>query len=179
MGFSVPPRLRLERWALTPPFHPYRRLLRSAGGLSFCGTFRRHASRRASRVYPAADLSAPAGYAASRPSVFGLSSSPELLRGKRFSALPKSKAIYPGINTLTSWLWKRRHPPVHPGVVGRFQFQRSGSSRFLTRTLKLSRWVSPGRLQNCPQLRSRRWSCFPNDSTAPLPKGAPAFSIWR
>jgi len=23
MGFSVPPRLRLERWALTPPFHPY------------------------------------------------------------------------------------------------------------------------------------------------------------
>ena len=25
MGFSVPPRLRLERWALTPPFHPYRR----------------------------------------------------------------------------------------------------------------------------------------------------------
>src|SRR3989442_6661856 len=24
MGFSVPPRLRLERWALTPPFHPYR-----------------------------------------------------------------------------------------------------------------------------------------------------------
>jgi len=24
MGFSKPPRLRLERWALTPPFHPYR-----------------------------------------------------------------------------------------------------------------------------------------------------------
>ena len=24
MGFSVPPRLRWERWALTPPFHPYR-----------------------------------------------------------------------------------------------------------------------------------------------------------
>jgi hypothetical protein len=24
MGFSVPPRLLLERWALTPPFHPYR-----------------------------------------------------------------------------------------------------------------------------------------------------------
>ena len=23
MGFSVPPRSRLERWALTPPFHPY------------------------------------------------------------------------------------------------------------------------------------------------------------
>ena len=25
MGFSVPPRLLLERWAFTPPFHPYRR----------------------------------------------------------------------------------------------------------------------------------------------------------
>jgi len=62
---------------------------------------------------------------------------------------------------------------------GRCQFQRSGSSRFLTSTLRRSRCVSPGRLQNCPQLRSRRWSCFPRDSTAPLPKGAPAFSIWR
>ena len=72
-----------------------------------------------------------------------------------------------------------RRRAVHPGVVGSFQFQRSGRSRFLTRTLKLSRWVSPGRLQNCPQLRRRRWSCFPNDSTAPLPKGASAFSIWR
>jgi hypothetical protein len=26
MGFAVPPRLRLERWALTPPFHLYRAL---------------------------------------------------------------------------------------------------------------------------------------------------------
>src|SRR5438105_4260643 len=25
MGFSLPPRLLSERWALTPPFHPYRR----------------------------------------------------------------------------------------------------------------------------------------------------------
>jgi len=33
MGFSVPPRLRLERWAFTPPFHPYRRALRTGGGL--------------------------------------------------------------------------------------------------------------------------------------------------
>ena len=47
MGFSVPPRLRSERWALTPPFHPYldsckhepRRYI-------FCGTFRQDASRR-------------------------------------------------------------------------------------------------------------------------------------
>ena len=46
MGFSVPPRLRLERWALAPPFHPCPDSLRSPGGLSFCGTFRRNASRR-------------------------------------------------------------------------------------------------------------------------------------
>ena len=26
MGFSVPRRLRAERWALTPPFHPYYRI---------------------------------------------------------------------------------------------------------------------------------------------------------
>ena len=36
---------------------------------------------------------------------------------------------------------------VHPAVVGRFQFQRRGSSRFLNRTHSRSRWVSPGRLQ--------------------------------
>ncbi len=30
MGFSVPPRLLLERWAFTPPFHPYRRLAPTA-----------------------------------------------------------------------------------------------------------------------------------------------------
>ena len=30
MGFSVPPRLRLERWALTPPFHPYLNLVAEA-----------------------------------------------------------------------------------------------------------------------------------------------------
>jgi len=30
MGFSVPPRLRLERWALTPPFHPYPRFVAEA-----------------------------------------------------------------------------------------------------------------------------------------------------
>src|ERR1017187_2243897 len=35
MGFSVPPRLRLERCALTPPFHPYLRVFRRAGGLFF------------------------------------------------------------------------------------------------------------------------------------------------
>ncbi len=41
------------------------------------------------RVYPGQSRSSRPGYAASRPVVFGLSSSPELLREKRFSALPK------------------------------------------------------------------------------------------
>jgi hypothetical protein len=55
-GFSVPPVSPPERWALTPPFHPYLRCvryedvsqvflrditeLRFAGGLIFCGTIR-------------------------------------------------------------------------------------------------------------------------------------------
>src|SRR5438094_3519886 len=61
MGFSVPPRLRLERWALTPPFHPYPALSKAvepisrsrlnsaserAGRFIFCGTIRRDASQR-------------------------------------------------------------------------------------------------------------------------------------
>jgi hypothetical protein len=32
VGFAMPPALRRERWALTPPFHPYRRRLPGAGG---------------------------------------------------------------------------------------------------------------------------------------------------
>ena len=43
----------------------------TVGGLSFCGTVRRKASRPVSRVYPARTGT---GYAASRPMVFGLSS---------------------------------------------------------------------------------------------------------
>jgi hypothetical protein len=55
-GFALPPSLLPERWALTPPFHPYLRRapfedipkvflrsitgIRSAGGLILCGTFR-------------------------------------------------------------------------------------------------------------------------------------------
>jgi len=60
--------------------------LRSDGGLSFCGTFRRQASRPdRPRVSPI-NLS----YAASRPAVFGLSSPDS--RRERSSALPKSAA---------------------------------------------------------------------------------------
>ena len=39
MGFSVPPRLRLERWALTPPFHPYLVAVSSAGAVYFLWHF--------------------------------------------------------------------------------------------------------------------------------------------
>jgi hypothetical protein len=47
MGFSVPPRLRSERWALTPPFHPCRRPCKhERWRFVFCGTFRQDASRR-------------------------------------------------------------------------------------------------------------------------------------
>lgn len=33
MGFSMPPGLLQERWAFTPPFHPYRKAVKPAGGL--------------------------------------------------------------------------------------------------------------------------------------------------
>ena len=52
MGFSVPSRSRVTRWSLTPPFHPYRWLLRNTGGLIFCGTVRRKAFQPSARVYP-------------------------------------------------------------------------------------------------------------------------------
>ena len=62
----------------------------------FCGTVRRDASRRRLPRVSCRRPSCvgPGGYAASRPVVFGLSSSPGLLRGKRFSALPKSMYEY-------------------------------------------------------------------------------------
>jgi len=42
MGFFMPPRLRLGRWALTPPFHPYRThdLAAPARRFIFCDTIR-------------------------------------------------------------------------------------------------------------------------------------------
>src|ERR1035437_9463195 len=54
------------------------------GGLIFCGTFRRKVFQLSACVYPS---QTSLGYAASRPAVFGLSSSDS--RRKRFSALPK------------------------------------------------------------------------------------------
>ena len=41
MGFFVPPSLRRGRWALTPPFHPYRRTC-VRWRFIFCDTFRQH-----------------------------------------------------------------------------------------------------------------------------------------
>ena len=94
MGFSVPPRLRLERWALTPPFHPYRRFSRTTGGIFSVALSVGTPRGVASRVYLAVShlAAASASYAASRPLVFGLSS-PGLPR-KRSSALPKSSVRY-------------------------------------------------------------------------------------
>src|SRR6266478_1227117 len=72
MGFSVPPRLRLERWALTPPFHPYRpQLVRArVGGLFSVALSIGTPHGVAFRVC----LRLNRSYAASRPMVFGLSS---------------------------------------------------------------------------------------------------------
>ncbi len=101
MGFSVPPRLRLERWALTPPFHPYPRLFRGTGGLIFCGTVRREASRlhrpRVSRCQVtrhralwSSDFPPPSGgcrtEAVLRPSKIGVSLAATEQRGKRIEA---------------------------------------------------------------------------------------------
>ncbi len=70
MGFSVPPRSRSARWALTPPFHPYRRLAPVGGMFSVALSVSRPRGQ-AARVYPPAEAN---GYAASRPMEFGLSS---------------------------------------------------------------------------------------------------------
>jgi hypothetical protein len=69
MGFSVPPRLLLERWALTPPFHPYRPLAQAA--VCFLWHFPSNPDFPGlSRVYPRPNR----GYVASRLAEFGLSS---------------------------------------------------------------------------------------------------------
>ena len=79
-----------------PTFSPLPALLAKRRRFVFCGTVRRHASRRGLPRVSGSRPSCvgPAGYAASRPMVFGLSSSPGLLREKRSSALPKSRRIY-------------------------------------------------------------------------------------
>ncbi len=85
MGFSVPRRLRFARCALTPPFHPYLPCLRRTGGLFSVALSVNAPLGGIARVYLRPE---ERSYAASRPVVFGLSSF--RLRGKRFSAFPKS-----------------------------------------------------------------------------------------
>ena len=65
MGFSVPSCLRLKRWALTPPFHPYP----GGGGLFSVALSVNRPRGQVPRVYLR-----KRSYAASRPTVFGLSS---------------------------------------------------------------------------------------------------------
>jgi len=53
LGVAVPPCLRSGRWALTPPFHPYRDGSRHPRRFVFCGPVRRlSAPRRYLAVYP-------------------------------------------------------------------------------------------------------------------------------
>ena len=82
-----------------------------AGRFVFCGTIRQGASRH---HFPRVSAADSCGYAASRPLVFGLSSSPGFPQGKRFSALPKSARAYytkQGISRrLGALLWKRGRP---------------------------------------------------------------------
>ncbi len=93
MGFSVPPRLRLERWALTPPFHlDHCPCEHEQGSLFSVALSVGTPHGVASRVHPQQRFDGHRGYAASRPSVFGLSS-PRQNAGERFSALPKSIAV--------------------------------------------------------------------------------------
>ena len=40
VGFAMPSMSPPKRWALTPPFHPYRSRMRCCRRYFFCGTFR-------------------------------------------------------------------------------------------------------------------------------------------
>ena len=97
MGFSVPPCLRLERWALTPPFHPYPALLPGPGGIFSVALSVGAPRGNASRVYPQPNR----GYTASRPAVFGLSSLPGD-QEERLSARAGSMPLYTLSETQTS-----------------------------------------------------------------------------
>ena len=89
MGFSVPPRLLSERWALTPPFHPYRRFLR--GGLFSVAL----SVNPALPGLPAFIPDLHQGYAASRPMKFGLSSPGRCRPGAVLRFFKIGKLLYP------------------------------------------------------------------------------------
>jgi len=157
MGFSVPPRLRLERWALTPPFHPCpalpemaagplpsRPLQEERGGLFSVALSVGTPRGVASRVY----LQPNRSYAASRPSVFGLSSLPNRsgrailrpskiklsidLSGTKSSGAPRANHSRPRFHSLhfAAHLIGRRRalPRVIPAVLTFLAFQRFNES---------------------------------------------------
>jgi len=107
MGFSVPRRLRFARWALTPPFHPYRRRLRNAGGIFSVALSVGTTHAVTARVY----LQQNRSYAASCSAVFGLSS--RGLRRERFSALPEPESYYGEPASVSSSVLNRDHRHFH------------------------------------------------------------------
>jgi len=101
VGFAVPPRSPLGRWALTPPFHPYRAL---RALITFnCSQLKvNHACSSAPAVYflwhfPSPDKSVcqgPGCYPAPCPVVFGLSSRRFYLRrGERSPVRPQHASL--------------------------------------------------------------------------------------
>ena len=100
MGFSVPPRLRLERWALTPPFHPYPacNFKIEISGLAVC--FLWHCPSGCLTTSPPACIPQSAflrrQLQVTRHRALWCSDfpPPRNISGKRFSALPKSPLIY-------------------------------------------------------------------------------------
>ncbi len=100
MGFSVPPRLRLERWALTPPFHPYPacNFKIEISGLAVC--FLWHCPSGRLTASPPACIPQSAflrrQLQVTRHRALWCSDfpPPRNYSGKRFSAFPKSPLIY-------------------------------------------------------------------------------------
>jgi hypothetical protein len=117
-GFSVPHALLRERWALTPPFHPYQRIVRrrlavflrdatvpTRGGLIFCGTIRERI--RVSQAETCVARSAPLALPGALPLL------PMTRDGVRTFLPPDRLAtIQPAITRLTRW----RHYSVNRGT---------------------------------------------------------------
>jgi len=107
MGFSVPPRLLLGRWALTPPFHPY-----PAGksGVAVCSLW--HCpSRRLAATSPAR---APVARVA-RHRALWCSDFPPPANRERFSTLPRPAHDTPGPGRQQPW-----NPGRRPQRCGRW-----------------------------------------------------------
>jgi hypothetical protein len=112
MGFSVPPRLLLERWALTPPFHPYPRG-KPRRRFIFCGTLRRS---RFPGLLPRLSHPRKSGLRGIAP--YGARTflpGPNTTGPERFSALPKSSENIAGRKQNTMPQNSIRHSHVHVG----------------------------------------------------------------